>query len=756
MRFPNFWWTLAFTVTLAGASTAASAQAPAFRRGGVEFNASRPVVVPAGSKDTIIVTQFFHHGQITADGRNVVVSTQQQKLVPCRVLQLGPGDFCRLAFLPAAGQTNYEIFYGGPAPETAAVPAWNTRDGLLLETRKYKDCNVNSLESVRETFQSAAPLGADFVENVNHAGDPFSLTPAPFLSRYSGNLHIGAAGTYGFLTSSRDCSFLLIDDKLVVDAPGVHGPMYNAQRGSRKDVQLPAGVHKFEYYHAATTPEAIMVAAWEPSPKDIKPAPAAIPVEVFRSNTVGRVPAGPVTTREVKLVPDFLLTIGGDVPLPDNDQPMIGVQFIDNSPKALTLQSKLVWDFGDGQTSELPNPSHVYLRPGLYTVKVTVRRSGKPFEMANRVYIDRPRLTAKDKLHKLDDYLPLLETYDPAKLDAASLRQLVLAFLFKADQYLPPDPPQEPAVPDPEKPPEASVAETAEKRAEREANRLKYLRAALNAGKAAFVGESSASGEDDLVALARLVAPLARDSLGDSQLAGQIWNGASKRVAKPELKGECELRAADVAINDLANARAGKMFLEAATARLGKGRTGPLASYSQRVWGDYYALAGDGKAARAAYQEAESILGSTRTSAERTAWQGAHSRSVEQFLKTGELDRAILQIRQWEEEFPAEKLDGYLTLCTARYWSARQKPDVVCALADQLLIVNAYSPYIEELLVLSAINDVRRSQLDRAAATLKSIVKDYPGSPLIPQVKEMLAKLEAGQPLEPKKPARSP
>jgi len=533
--------------------------------------------------------------------------------------------------------------------------------------------------------------------------------------------------------------------------------MYRALRGSRKDIQLTAGAHKFEYYHAATGPEAIMVAAWEPSPKDIKPAPAAIPTEEFHSGTIARVQAGPVSTKEAKLLPDFLFTIAGDVPLPDNDQALIGVQFMDITPKALTLQSKLAWDFGDGQTSELANPSHVYLHPGLYTVRLAVRRSGKPLEMANRVYVDRPKVTDKDKLHKLDDYLPVLETYDPAKLDAAGLRQLVLAYLYKADQYLPPELPQAPAEPDPEQPKGQEPSpggETPEAKQARVESRLKYLTAALNAGKAAFLGESAATGDEDLAGLARLVGPLARDQLGESQLAGQVWHGASRKITRADLKGECEVRAADIAINDLVSAKVGKMFLEAATLHLGKGRTGPLGSRLERVWGDYYALTGDGKAALAAYNEAEAILGSTRTHIERTAWQGAHSRSVEQFLQTGELDRAIAEIRAWEEEFPTDKIDGYLTLMTARYWAGRDKLDQAVALADQLLVVNAYSPYIEQLLVLSARCDVKRNRADRALATLKSILKDYPGSPLVPAVKQMVAKLEAGEPLEPKKPGR--
>ena len=146
-----------------------------------------------------------------------------------RVLQLGPGDFCRLAFQPVRGQSEYEILYGGDPP-TEALPPWTARDGLLLETRHYRECNLQKLEKVRAAFEAASPIGSDYVGEVRHACNPLTLKQGPFLSRYSGTLHIDVAGSYRIFTSSQDCSFLLIDDKLVISAPGRHGPTGDGTR----------------------------------------------------------------------------------------------------------------------------------------------------------------------------------------------------------------------------------------------------------------------------------------------------------------------------------------------------------------------------------------------------------------------------------------------------------------------------------------------------------------------------------------------
>ena len=746
-----------------------------FRRGGAEFDAYRAVDVPADKSYSVVVTEFFHHGLIKPDAAKpdttgVLVSSKAKRTVPSRILQLGPGDFCRLAFQTVKGQSNYEIYYGiDPAAKPQDPPPWTSRDGLLLETRHYKECNLNSLDSVRQAFKAAKPIGADYVPSVSHSGNPLSMKQEPFFSHYSGYLHVPSTGLYGFLLSSQDCSFLLIDDKLVIDAPGRHGPLRRATRGTRKDVKLTAGPHKFDYYHAAIGPEAMMVAAWEIAPSDPKPKPSAIPGEAFRTGSIGRLSAGPVKMRITKLVPDFLVKIAGDVPLPDFDippqpedaaplpytgTPLIGVMLQNRSAGALTLKAKIGWDFGDGQTADTADAVHVYLRPGVYNVKLTVKRGSRALEMANRVNIDRPRLTRadKDKLHNLDDYLKLLDTYNPRALDAESLLQLVRAYQWKSDLLAAPKSDEEKAQEAgrraknkdgkvEEQPPE-TAEQIAEQLAAREAESLAFITKAVEAGKVAFIEETAAAGDLPLLKLARAIGPTARDRLGDAKLAFRIWQGAARKINDAGLKAECEMQTADIAISDAVNPTAAKQYLENATTHFGKGRTGALASRLQRIRGDYHALTGDGKAARADYARAEEALDASRAHTERTAWQGAYSRSAEQFLKSGEWARAVEQIRLWQQEFPIKKIDGYLTLCYARYFAGREQYAQAIAQSEQLLAVNPDSPYIDQLLLLAAECEVKRDKLDRALATLESLLKDYPGSPLVPVVRKRLAELK--------------
>jgi PKD repeat protein len=694
------------------------ASAQSFRKGGTEYNAERSVTIPTGKVFGVVVVEFLHHGEITPDGKNLAVYNLG-KPVPFRVLQVGPGDFCRVAFQPTRGQSEYVILYGGK-PSDEKPPGWTNTDGLLLETRQFKKCDLQSLESVRTAFSTAQPIGADYVSAVHHAENPFVLAVEPFLSRYSGTLNVSSSGKYGFITSSQDASFLLIDDKLVVSAPGHHGPAYQARTGSRKDIELSVGSHKFEYYHAAAGANAMMVATWEIDPKTPKPEkPVLIPSENFHAERIGRLPANRLTLRTMKNVPDFEAAVEGDVPLPDNDRAMIAVSFRDLSSPALTNQGKLQWDFGDGQTSEVANPHHIYLRPGVYAVKLTIRRPGKDAEITNRIEVDRPNLTRreilkeKEKGHTLDDYLKTIETYDPKKLDAASVRQFVATFEAKALTY------------------------------ENDADkRRRYLEKAVKAGLTAFGEGSAATDENDLLRLARVVGPMARIKLGDSDSAVAVWQGTLERMKSPESKAECAVAAADILLTDLLKPSEAKARLDAAKSQLGNGRNGPTASFFERVSGDYYAATGDGKAARTAYLAAEQALGKTRSFIESTAWKGAHSRSAEVFLKEKQFDRAAEELFSWQQEFPAEALEGYLNLLMAKYFVARELDDQAIAQAERLQAVAPDSAYVDQILMLATDCEIHRGRKDRALATLRSLVKDYPGSPLVSEAKQKIELLE--------------
>ena len=74
---------------------------------------------------------------------------------------------------------------------------------------------------------------------------------------------------------------------------------------------------------------------------------------------------------------DFIANVtSGQVPMT--------VSFADNSSKTPT---EWLWDFGDGNTSELQNPTHTYLSAGTYNVKLTVKNPAGSDTFSNTISV---------------------------------------------------------------------------------------------------------------------------------------------------------------------------------------------------------------------------------------------------------------------------------------------------------------------------------------------------------------------------------
>jgi len=669
------------------------------------FGYHRSVRVPAApAQPVVVVTEFFTHGQLAARGENLAVFDGRHKPVPWRVLQVGPGDFCRIAFQTVARQRSYTIYYGGKNTPREP-PAWTATAGLVLETRRWKSCDLSEARSVREAFTASEPIGRVYVPNVFHRFNPLAPGPEPFLSLYSGTLRIRTAGDYQFFTTSQDCSFLVVDGREVAAAPGAHGAVGDARH--KGTIALNAGPHTFEYLHAATGPDSCMVAAWQ-LPGTAKPE--LIPPQAFGSDEVAVLPAiGPFHVGD-RPMHDMEARAAGEVVLAGfEDAPaLVRVAF-----RSSNLRGRAHWEFGDGQTSKASSPQHIYLHPGIYTVRLSTAGEAAALAISNRIEIGRPAVFA-DADHppdRLAAYLLALRDGEPSKLDPLGLVQLV--------------------------------------RAEIEGN---HPAEAASVGKAGLLAGQAAADPAALDALVQLVGPLLRDTMDDPESALAAWKAAAsvKPEVPPARRAAYELEAADIAMSDLLRAGEAKRLLDSATARL-KGDAEPLLTARlYRVWGDYSARKGDRAAARASYERAmASAAGSRRPAVERSSWRGALSRSAEAYLRDKRFDRALAELRRWQDEYPADKGEGYLPLLQARYWVARGKHARAIALIGDALAVNPESSEADRLAYLAAECEDTLGHADRAAVGFRAFLNDYPGSPLVPAVKQKLARHSH----EPKTPA---
>lgn len=114
-------------------------------------------------------------------------------------------------------------------------------------------------------FNTLTPIGTLFTNSIDVSSrsftDPFPGVPSDrfewFGVRYQGPLTISEAGDYQFRTLSDDGSKLFIDDVLVVNHDGLHGPSSSA----RVTVNLNKGIHtlRVEYFQGPRTQIALQV-----------------------------------------------------------------------------------------------------------------------------------------------------------------------------------------------------------------------------------------------------------------------------------------------------------------------------------------------------------------------------------------------------------------------------------------------------------------------------------------------------------------
>ena len=164
------------------------------------------------------------------------------------------------------------------------------------------------------------------------------------------------------------------------------------------------------------------------------------------------------------------------------------------------------------------NPEHVYLRPGLYSVKLSVRHGAKPAEMLNRVYVDRPLTEAGRRPDTLDDYLRIVESLRDEIARCACLGQLVRAYKAKAlalaaaaedanGAAAAEVPPAGPATP-------CAIGQASARRAESSDRRRAADRSGRLAGqgggcrRGGFRETAAARGDGELLKLAQLIAPM--------------------------------------------------------------------------------------------------------------------------------------------------------------------------------------------------------------------------------------------------------
>ncbi|MDP6546251.1 MAG: PKD domain-containing protein [Phycisphaerae bacterium] len=634
----------------------------------------------------IITVEIATGGVSKPDGSDIRVTTSMGKEVVSTVLMTGPGDRARLAFAKKGSLKKYYAYLGNPdaPPRRAVLPI---RRGVLLETYRCRADPPRKFSDAQKIFQKpGAIMGRRFVDRMFLGYNPFGPDQA-VANLMTGYVTAPKSGEYTFSCSSNNASFLLVDDKLLISNGGWH----RAQRDIRKNakINLKAGLHKLTFYHINRKSNPVLVVAWKaPGEKRVRVIPPAAYslVHAGKSGTMQQV------TKRLDI--DFSPVYAGETFAANRyyQRYSFVAQTVGREGKGL----KWAWDFGDGQVSTEDIVDHVYITDGMYTVTLTAKVPRGQLIRTNRIYVSRPwdRITHR-KLDSTKDHAAIIATYnfETLKSDAVG----------PAFELL--------------------------KRNELTKDMIRACTAFLKRTKLPADGVSA-------------IVPVVSDLLlenAQTNNAVKILLVAADKCDSPETSARMTIRAARIVLDVVRDDKEAMKLLARTQNRYGKKIAPATARDAQIGIADVWRARGDYEKASAAYKTAG--FGPEAARKKHPILRGDLARHVESYTQSSRnYEWAEQYIQRWSQAFPADKLDGYLSLLTARLWMVQGRYSEVTVEADILTRVNPTSNYGAQLLMLAVEAYRKMDKPDKASETLKRIVKVFPESPLAIEAAEKLKK----------------
>jgi TolA-binding protein len=340
-----------------------------------------------------------------------------------------PGEPVTLLFDSSSGAKSYKVYIGSNWPP---MHLSDTHAGVWLETRAGDGRVIKTLPDMLDAWQKSAGsvLGRAIVPGVFEGGNRFGP---------QNNLFLHAQGWFitdkpehlGFAIVSVDSSFLAVDGKEVVEWPGDHDWGYDGRVGPPQGgVDVAPGVHVVDYYNAyrqreGGRPPVLLCLSVNGGPfadwTMLTPDKEFFRAVLHDHATAYELQAatGAPTEKVPPLAFEWTFVNQSPINTDYADLGLIGMQFTCLSPPAGTL----IWTFDDGTTAQGPNPTHIFPRPGLRVVQLTLKDGDKTVATVTRTIA--VHLSWSPIVHS-DPYLePSHETdlmaRDPATLSAPDL-----------------------------------------------------------------------------------------------------------------------------------------------------------------------------------------------------------------------------------------------------------------------------------------------------------------------------------------------
>jgi len=432
-------------------------------------------------------------------------------------------------------------------------------------------------------------------------------------------------------------------------------------------VNLKAGRHELVFYHENMAGEQRVSVVWK--------RPNAANYELIPPDAFGKIlkaTSGPLQELGKQLVADMKIEYMGECFYSDHYSHRYRLS-ASVPPELEKANIRCEWDLGDGQSATGPRLDHVYLADGEYPIKLTLKFGLLADSRTNRLAVSR----LHEQIENPPGDLPsaqskVVATYDVAKVPPRSLPWAVL-LLHRAK--------------------ETAVME-------RMAMRL-----------------AGTQGVEPILAMTTLIA--ATDGLaaeGKFDAAARIWEAASSTRAYQPMAAK---RYAELLLWRIGD------FPKAVAALDPHLKAHPQDRALRRSYAQ--ALILSGKPAEGA--RILEMMTAEGPPDQHGALSGAMARTIEYYITEGECEAGANAWEKWQQEYPADFLEGYSVLLQTQLMEKAKAPIAAAKVAEAFALAVPKSSYAPRLLdragKLLAATDPAKSK------SLRNLLKQkYPEDPL--------------------------
>jgi hypothetical protein len=368
------------------------------------------------------------------------VFTDAGTAVGSQLLWSAPGEPATLLYDSSSGSKHYDVYLGSTWPP---LPLDNTRAGVLLESRPGNGASVDTLPQMFQAWnQSTTINGRAMVPGIFEGGNRFG-PEANTLEHFQGWFDAVNPEHLELALISNDASFVLVDGKEVAEWPGHHDFREGLSGAHQGAIDLQPGVHMLEYYNAfnASPPwrpilcclavKGGALAQWvmlTPNVPFLRPMGHA---HVVNYETQADSPAGAQGSSAPAFAMDWSI-VGQCVvdPLIAN-LGLISVQLTCLPSTTGTL----TWTFDDGTTATGPSVTHLFPRPGMRVVQLSVQGGDKNSGIERQTINVHPNWVLLNTIKPalIPAYEADILSRDPMSLSGSDLAGCVAVFLAFKD-----------------------------------------------------------------------------------------------------------------------------------------------------------------------------------------------------------------------------------------------------------------------------------------------------------------------------------